>query len=244
MIIILCYIYVARYFCSVEEKCPISECKLLSKTFDHHGGELIIEEHDVTIAVPKLAVFEGVKVEMQAAASLTGPYELPDDCSLVSVFVWIGANYRFTKPVKVTVPHFARNKDLDHRMVILTANEKDIVHRDDEYVLQMHESEFDYHYEISAHGDYCVCYTNQFCSKCLAEKPYYYNLICPIISLFEYLYKSSRRIMVFCCYPNDYKTADELKIELCICYRLEYCMQVCTFICTYVRNKLHGYKNI
>ena len=222
--------YIGRYFCSVEEKCPISECKLLSKTFDHHGGELIIEEHDVNIAVPELAVFEGVKVEIQAAASLTGPYRLPDDCNLVSVFVWIGANYRFKRPVKITVPHFACIKGLDHRMVILTANEKDIVHKEDgNYELQMHESVYDYQYDV--HDDYCVYFTNYFCSKCYVERSSIYNLfnaliLSPLASLFNF----GRRLMIFFCYPEDYETANELKIELCICYSLKCCLEVRMFI--------------
>ena len=227
--------YIARYFCSVEEKCPISECKLLSKTFDHHGGELIIQEHDVTIDVPELAVFEGVKVEIQAAASLTGPYRLPDDCNLVSVFVWIGANYRFKRPVKITVPHFAYIEGLDHHIVILTANEKDIVHKEDgNYVLQMHESVYDYQYEVN--DDCCVYYTNYFCSKCYVERSFICNLFnALILSPLESLFNLKRRVMILFCYPKDYETVDELKIELCICYSLKCCLEVRMFIYMLVR---------
>ena len=187
----------------------------------------MIKEHDVTIAVPKLAVFEGVKVEIQAAASLTGPYKLPDDCNLVSVFVWIGANYRFKKSVKIIVPHFAYIEGLvDYRMVILTANEKDIVHKEDgNYLVQMHESVYDYQYVVN--DDCCVYYTDHFCSKCYMERSFIYNLYNTLVlSPLKSLLPFKRRLMVFFCYPKDHKTADELNIEFCICYSLKYCLQV------------------
>jgi len=214
---------------------------LLSKTFDYHGGELVIKEHDVTIAVPELAVFEGVKVEIQAAASLTGPYELPADCNLVSVFVWIGANYRFKKPVKITIPHFAYFEGLDHCIGILTADEKDIVHKEDgNYIVQMHKSVYDYQYEVNSNC--CIYHTNHFCSKCLVEWSYFYRLLYPILSLSEYFFKSSRKIMVFSCYPDDCETTNECIIEFYICYKLEYCMQVRTYVCmnSTAHNKIHS----
>ena len=151
---------------SVKEECPISDCKPVSKIFDHNGGILIIKEHDVTIIVPELAVSKGKKVEVKAAASLIGPYKLPDDCDPVSVFVWVGADYLFKKPVQIRIPHFASVTALDEGfgVVVLTADKKDLVLNDNgDLVLQMHESVYDYQYEV--HDVYCDYYTKHFCSK-------------------------------------------------------------------------------
>ena len=207
---------------------------ILSRTFDHYGGELNIEEHDVTITVPQLAVSKGDKVEVQACASLVGPYKLPDGYDLVSVVVCIEADYRFNKLIKVTIPHFAAIENLDQSfdVVILTADSKDIVlNENGDFVLQMHESVYDYQYEVN--DSCCVYYTNHFCSKCLARRRYL------IFRLFNWLTLSAprevnypkTRITVFFCVPDDYASADEMLIELCICYSFRHCLQVCVYTC-------------
>ena len=208
-----------------EEEIPL----ISSATFDHHGGELIIEEHDVTITVPELAISEGEKVQVRAVASLTGPYQLPDGYDLVSVFVWIEADYRFRKLVKITIPHFASIENLDQRfgVVVLTANEKDLVlNKNGDSLLQLHESVYDYQYEVN--DDYCDYYTDHFCSKCLARRrSFIFRLFNRLtLSPREEISTSRTRITVFFCVPDDYATANELLIELCICYSLKHCLQV------------------
>ena len=203
---------------------------MLAKTFDHRGGELIIEDHGITIAVPELAVSEGDEVDIRACASLTGPYMLPDGYELVSVFVCIEADYVFNKLVRVTMPHFAAIENLDQsfNVVVLTANKNDIVYNEyGDFVLQMHKSVYDYQYEVN--DGYCVYYTNHFCSKCLARRR---SLI---FRLFKGLTPAAPRgaafynrtkITVFFCVPDDYASANDLLIELCFCYSLKYCLQV------------------
>ena len=110
---------------------------------------MFIEDHDVTITVPELAVSRGDKVKVQAAASLTGPYKLPDDCDPASVFVWIWANYMFKKPVQIRIPHCVSITNLDEvsDIVVLTADKKDLVlNENGNLVLKMHESVSDYQY--------------------------------------------------------------------------------------------------
>ena len=202
---------------------------VLSKAFDHNGGELIIEEHDVTITIPKLAISRGEKVKVQASASLLGPYKLPDGYDLVSVFVWIEADYRFRKLVKITIPHFASIENLDQRfdVVVLTADTKDLIlNENGDLMLHMHESVYDYQYEVN--DDYCDYYTDHFCSKCLARRR---SLISRLFNRLtfsprEVPYPIRTRITVSFCVPDDYATADELLIELCICYSLKHCLQV------------------
>ena len=213
-----------------EEEMPVI---ISSATFDHHGGKLIIKEHDVTITVPELAISEGDKVEIRAIVSLTGPYQLPDGYDLVSVFVWIEADYRFRKLVKVTIPHFASIENLDQRfdVVVLTANEKDLVlNENGDSLLQLHESVYDYQYEVN--DDYCDYYTDHFCSKCLATRPFIFRLFDRLA--FSVTEVTRTRVVVFLCVPDDYANADDLLIELCICYSLKHCLEVrilATYVC-------------
>ena len=237
MSLLLNFVFCLHLYSVNKEVCPISDCKPLSRTFDHCGGTLIIEEHDVTITVPELAVSRGEEVEIQAVASLIGPYKLPNDYKAISVFVWIAADYMFKKPVRITIPHFASIGDLDEisDVAVLTANEKDLIlNENGDIMLQMHKSVYDYHYEVN--DDYCDYYTNHFCSKCLARRRSF------IVKLFNRFMLSSprevsnpnpprevnlTRITVFFCVPEDYETADELLIEICICYSVKHCLQVC-----------------
>ena len=206
---------------------PVS---MLVKTFDHHGGKLIIEDHDITIDVPQSAVLEGDEVTVQAFASLTGPYVLPDGYELVSVFVCIEADYMFNKLVRITIPHFAVIDNLDQSfdVVVLTANEIDSVGNEDgDFVLQMHESVYDYRCEVN--DDYCNYYTNHFCSKCLARRRSLVFRLFNRVTLStprEAACYNRTRITVFFCVPDDYANTDDLLIELCICYSLKHCLQV------------------
>ena len=164
-------------------------------------------------------------MEVKAAASLIGPYKLPDDCNPISIFVWMWADYVFKKPVQIRIPHFASFTDLDEifSVIVLTADKKDLVLNDSgDLVLQMHESVYDYQYEV--HDDYCDYYTNHFCSKCLASR----SLIFKLFSWLTLSYPNPMRtrLIVFFCLPDDYTTADKLIVELCICYSLCHCLEV------------------
>ena len=69
--------------------------------------------------------------------------------------------YRFKKPIKTRIPHFACIEDLDDTfdVVVLTTNKEDVtVNENGVAVLQMHKSVYDYHYEVK--DDYCDYYTD------------------------------------------------------------------------------------
>ena len=220
-----------------REECPIKDRKPLSKIFDHHGGELIIKEHDITIPVPELAVPKGDKAEVQAVASLLGLYKLPEDYDCISVFVWIGSDYRFKKQVKIRIPHFAFIEDPDNifNIVILTANMKDQVCDENALVLQMHKSVYDYHYEVNDY--YCDYYTDHFCSKCVARRR---SIVRKLFSLFscarescetressEPAELSKARVMLHFYVSDNFATEFETTIDLCICYSIKECLKVC-----------------
>ena len=209
---------------SEREECPIKDCQPLSKIFDHHGGELNIEEHDVTITVPELAVPKGEKVEVKAVASLIGPYKLPEDYDYVSVFVWIGSDYRFKKQVKIRIPHFASIENSDCKfdnIVVLTANMKDQVPDENgNFLLQMHKEQDDrgdfllqmqkdVYYDVQDY--FCDYYTYQFCSKCVARRSI----------------QNKSRVTTFFYRSVDFATKRITTIDLCICYSMKHCLQVC-----------------
>ena len=80
-----------------EEICPLRNSQIISKTFDYNGGELFIKEHAVKVTVPIGAIDKNYEVQIQAAASLFGPFIIPEDYYPISAYVWIGACYKFKK---------------------------------------------------------------------------------------------------------------------------------------------------
>ena len=140
----------------------------------------------------------------------------------------------FKKPVHIRIPHIASFMGLDEGfdVVVLTANKKDLVlNENGNLVLQMHESVYDYQYEVN--DDYCDYYTDHFCSKCLARRRSRIVKLLNRLTLStprEISNPSCTRITVFFCVPDDYATADELLIELCICYSLKHCLEVCKLL--------------
>ena len=56
----------------------------------------------------------------------------------------------------------------------------------------------------------CTLYTDHFCSYCLADKSE----------------QIPDRIVAYHCLPEDYKSVDEFKAELCFCYDSSYWRKV------------------
>lgn len=128
-------------------------------------------------------------------------------------------------------------------VVVLTANKKDIaLNENGDLVLQMHESVYDYKYEVN--DDHCDYYTDNFCSKCWARRrSRIFKLLNRLTSSTprEELDHRKTRLTVFFCVPDDYATADELLIELCICYSLKHCLKVCEAFCNYLYSYIRCY---
>ena len=178
------------------------------------GGKVSIDEHSVTITVPKGAVAEGDKVQIEAAASLIGPYIIPKGFHPVSAYLWIGANYIFRKEVQVQIEHHAV---LSHpedilQMYMLTACCKD---KDGQSMYEMHEAA--YKPQCKIREQVCTYSTDHFCSNCLAKK----NDEIP------------DAIVIYHMLPKSYKSAGDFTSEICFCYNLECCKQVCTYVISY-----------
>ena len=179
---------------------------IMSQQFDHNGGTLTIEKHDITIVIPQHAVSQGDTVEVQAAAAMLAPYLLPAGYDPVSVFVWMEGDYMFNKTIKVIVPHCAAvGDDGTTQLTVLTTTGSD---------LTVQQVDDNHRYRI---GDLeCHYYTNQLCSLCVARK--------------QSCYPGRTRLLLLYCFSKDYKTADKSTIEFSLCFDLKYCVKVC--VCT------------
>ena len=146
------------------EHCPLVDSHVVVKYFDAEGGKLLIRKYAVAITVPKGAIADGDKVQIEAAASLIGPYIIPEGYHPVSAYVWIGASYAFKKQVQVQIEHHAvlsHPEDIS-RMSILTACCKDRIISKDVYEMHAKATQFTIKESV------CIYSTDHFCSNCLA----------------------------------------------------------------------------
>jgi len=183
----------------------------MSHCFDSEGGKLVIDEHSITITIPKGAIAEGKRVQIQAAASLIGPYIIPEGYHPVSAYVWIGASYKFRKQVQVQIEHHAALSQPEDilQLSMLTACYKDkIVRNNSQDAYTMHKAAYQPQCEIGE--SFCIYSTDCFCSNCVAKETE----------------KIPDRIVVYHMLPKSYELTDHFSSEICFCYNLECCKKV------------------
>jgi len=179
--------------------------------FDYDGGELIIKEHSVKVTVPTGAIDKGYMVQIEAAASLFGPFIIPDGYHPISAYVWIGTCSKFIKkPLKVEIEHDIASEAINNsELCILTTLNfgKDICAK--QTVFKMNEDTVMYQCQINYAT--CTVFSDHFCYKCLAIK--------------EYI-EIPNRIIMYHYLPENYKHTNEFEAEVCFCQDLTFCRQV------------------
>ena len=82
---------------------------------DHNGLHYAIEDHDITLSIPKGAVAEGEKVHFAVGAAMYGPFKFPDNTQLVSPIIWLHLleeNTKLNKRFQLIVPHCYYSKSV------------------------------------------------------------------------------------------------------------------------------------
>ena len=198
-----------------KEECPLKDCQIISRMFDYNGGELLINEHAVKVTVPIGAIEYNCMVHIEAAASIFGPFAIPEGYDPISAYVWIGACYEFKKNLKVELEHdivVSGGTDASE-ICVLTACEEDVCDEEDnEIIYKMREDNCKYHYELNMST--CTILASRFCTKCLSARG---------------KTKKAKRIIMYHYLPEDFKSAYEFIIEVSFCYDLKFCKEVCDY---------------
>ena len=175
---------------------------------DCHGGVMNIKEHAVKVTVPSGAIANDESVQFRIAASLFGPFILPEGYHPISAFVWIEACYKFKKNIKIEIEHHAYlncQGDISKLCLVRTCEHEHTCdgHRKNQQI--MHEVTEGFKYEINS--SFCTYYADHFCSVCLATKSK----------------ETINRIIAYHYLPCNFASADSFKAEVCFCYDLEAC---------------------
>ena len=207
------------------ESCTLKNCQVISKTFGYDGGELLIEEHAVKVTVPIGAIEKGYEVQIEAAASLFGPFTVPEGYHPISTYVWIGACYEFNKNLKVELEHdidLSEETDVSGVCVLTACEEDKGIGENNRVLYKMHEDACEYQLNKTT----CTFFTSHFCSKCLAVK--------------EENIKSPKRVIMYHYLPENYKSEYEFAAEVTFCYDLQFCKEVCGYVTSYI-HVIHVY---
>ena len=197
-----------------EENCTLQDCQIITRTFDYNGGELLIKEHAVKVTVPIGAIDKGCHVQIEAAASLFGPFIILEGYHPISAYVWVGACYEFKKNLIVEIEHDIdiSEESNDYEVCVLTACEDDKgTGENNQMLYKMHEDSCKYQLNKTT----CTFYTSHFCSKCLAAK--------------EEITKIPKRVIMYHYLPENYKSECEFVTEVPFCYDLQFCKKVCGY---------------
>jgi len=182
--------------------------------FDYDGGELFIKEHSVKITIPIGAIDKRYKVQIEAAASLFGPFIIPDGYYPISAYVWIGTCSEFIKkPLEVEIEHDITSVGINNsELCILTASVKEInSEKTRQKIFKMNEDTVKYQCHISYAT--CTVFSEHFSHKILAIKAYKCKEIPKRIIMYHYL-------------PKKYKHKKQFEAEVCFCQDLTFCKQV------------------
>ena len=213
---------VGNYVVLNREECPMKDCQTISWIFDYYGGGILIKEHAVKVTVPIGAIEEDCQVQIEAAASLFGPFIIPEGYHPISAYVWIGACYEFKKNLIVELEHDIVSEETDiSELHVLTACEENMCNGEDNQILyKMHEDTCEYQYELNKST--CTILTSRFCTKCLLARG---------------KTKKANRIIMYHYLPEDYKLAYEFVTETSFCYDLKFCKEVCDCKHNYIIKK-------
>ena len=174
----------------------------------HYGKQIIIENHNITITIPKGAIEKGVTVEIAVAASCFASFSLSKDYHCISPYLWIGANYDFKKSLIIEMEHHAAISREENLLKLCLMEGK----RYDHTMCEVNDKS-QYKFQM---GSLRCTYHTKSGYTCLASKNR----------------KVADKVAVYCFLPKTYGSDNTFTAILCLCYILKYCKQVRMYLRT------------
>ncbi|XP_065883895.1 long-chain-fatty-acid--CoA ligase ACSBG2-like isoform X3 [Dysidea avara] len=191
-----------------KEQCHLADSISHSIKCTHYGHKVEIEEHNVTVIIPKGAVEKGHIAAIEVSASLFGSYKIPNGHSRISPYVSIGTEYDFKEHLIVEVEHHAViTKEQDITSLRIMEVQKGSRSGYQSYDDEMCEASSNYpgHCKIRS-----TVYTYKTKSKCTCVVKKTDSVAVPD-------YVIVRQFL-----PKNYAELDDFTIEICLCCNLKY----------------------
>ena len=152
----------------------VPSCVTPTATLSHctsKGRKYNDKFNDFSLEIPEGAIPEGERVTIDIGVALYGPFRYPEGVRPVSPVFWVCVrdqrNFRFLKPVKVTIPHFLKlESEVDIESLGMTFLKGDHEMTSQQvYQFQQAEGEV----IIEPHKRSGVLQTNHFCYLCITS---------------------------------------------------------------------------
>lgn len=166
------------YFTEAEKSAQVPFLCYHLVECDYHGKEYTVEDHDITIRIPKEAIPKGKKTHIEIAVTMYGPFKFIGNVQPISPILWLclEENSVLSKPLQVVLPHFLIGLDDDeekaqyHQVTFAKADHGKYTIQDDQMTYhfqpcESHDSEP--YFASSGNKSYGVLLTKHCCFYCL-----------------------------------------------------------------------------
>lgn len=163
----------SQHFTEAEKRArvPFLHHKLLE--CDCLGVEYTIEDHDITLRIPKGAVPVGKSILFEIAVAMYGPFEFPKNTQPISPILWLCLKdtLALNKPFQVILPHFltglTKEKAQYHQVIFAKANHDKYFIEDGQVKYSFQPCDTEPHFASSGGRSFGVLLTNHCCFYCL-----------------------------------------------------------------------------
>ena len=150
-------------------ECPIPKHMTLITTLSDctsEGRQFTDDVNDFSLEIPEGAIPEGERLTIDVGVALFGPFQFPEGLRPVSPVFWVcvrdNPNFKFSKQVTVTIPHFLHlENDEDIQSLGLTFLKADHKKYDELYEFKPTDGEMEF-------ANFGILKTDHFCCLCLA----------------------------------------------------------------------------
>ena len=200
----------------------MKDAQIVSDKVGDYWKQITIEEHNITITIPKGAVEKGYVVEIKAGASFFGSFSFPEEYyHRVGPYLWIHTEYSFKKPLKVEMEHHAvvnQQEDKSHLCAM-----EGIKDNTDDYGTKctMYEVADKSQCQFQLSSSFCTYYTRSKYT-CLASKSTKIADKVVVNYWLPQFYESDAAIFHFCYDLKFYN-------EVCVFVNVSFCFLQYTF---------------
>ena len=146
---------------------------------NYNGLEHTIEDHDITLRIPKGAVVEGKKIHFEIAVAMHGPFVFIEGTQPISPFLWLclmEEDYTFTKPFQVILPHYLTGLNKErmqcHNISFAKASHNDyVITNNNQMVFKLQRCDIKPAFASNGYRSYGVLVANHCCFYCLVAEP-------------------------------------------------------------------------
>ena len=144
---------------------------------DSKAQQYTIEDHDITLRLPKEAVEQGETVHLEVGVAMYGPFDFPENTQPISPVVWLCPveDAKLKKPFQLILPHYltglSQERINHHKVAFAKASHDNInTSKNNQIDYVFHECDTKPIFASYNRGFYGILVSQHFCFYCLMAK--------------------------------------------------------------------------